>query len=356
VRYFRNYTIRPLLPPTHPDVIWRRAAARWTEIEAIFPDLAPAVALQRRLVRLLIDASARLADPIPPTLTPDAVAEKWHRGVPALRNVPVPIPETLKALVAPLCTALAEGGAGDAALHIRDAVTTAHIDAGSLLSVSLARNPKAIRTSALHLGFSPDLVWLIGELASSPLAHHLQKLTLSLSPGLSPGSDPRTGTGSVGKAAVAFESDASVPTEASPGSDPGTGTGVRPPYWNRGYCPFCGSWPVLIESIDGTRQLRCSFCALQWALPERACVYCGNAGEGFLSAAPDIDRPQRRVELCADCGNYTKVIDAAELTPFPLLAIEDLASMDLDAGAMNRGYQRPELFDLDAIEPLKPTC
>ena len=34
-------------------------------------------------------------------------------------------------------------------------------------------------------------------------------------------------------------------------------------------------------------------------------------------------------------------------TPFPLLAIEDLASMDLDRGAMKRDYRRPELFDLD---------
>ena len=25
------------------------------------------------------------------------------------------------------------------------------------------------------MGFSPDLVWLIGELGSSPLAHHLQQ-------------------------------------------------------------------------------------------------------------------------------------------------------------------------------------
>ena len=306
----------------HPDEIWRRATARWAEIEAVFPDLAPPLALQRRLVRLLVDAAARLDDPRPPTLTPDAIAEKWRRGVPALRNEQVPIPGSLEALVAPLCTALAEGGAGDAALHIRDAIAHGHIDAGSLVSVSLARNQKAIRSSALHLGFSPDLVWLIGELASSPLAHHLQLVSLEL----------------------------------SPGSDPGTRTGVRPPYWNHGYCPFCGSWPVLIESIAGTRHLRCSFCALDWTLPARACLYCGNASKNFVSAAPDVGHPARRVELCASCGNYTKVIDAAEQTPFPLLAIEDLISVDLDSAAMDRGYRRPELVDLDAIEPLKPTC
>ena len=30
--------------------------------------------------------------------------------------------------------------------------------------------------------------------------------------------------------------------------------------------------------------------------------------------------------------------------------------MNLDQGAMNRGYRRPELFDLDAIEPRTSTC
>ena len=86
------------------------------------------------------------------------------------------MPSGLKDTLPRLCTALAEGGAGDSALHIRDAIATRHIDADSLLSVSLARNQKAIRTSALHMGFSPDLVWLIGELASAPLAHRLSAI------------------------------------------------------------------------------------------------------------------------------------------------------------------------------------
>jgi hypothetical protein len=50
------------------------------------------------------------------------------------------------------------------------------------------------------------------------------------------------------------------------------------------------------------------------------------------------------------------VIDVREPTPFPLLAIEDLATMQFDQGAMNRGYRRPELFDLDTIEPRTSTC
>ncbi|HUP40267.1 MAG TPA: hypothetical protein VM115_09130, partial [Vicinamibacterales bacterium] len=69
-----------------------------------------------------------------------------------------------------------------------------------------------------------------------------------------------------------------------------------------------------------------------------------------------VSLPQRRVELCGRCSGYTKVIDVAEPTSFPLLAIADLATIELDQGAMDRGYRRPELFDLDAIEPRTATC
>src|SRR5919106_3515502 len=154
-------------------MLWRRATAQWAEITANLPDLAPAVALQQRLLRLTIDAANGLDAHVPVKLSAESIRAKWASGLPALRNEVVPIPDALKDVLPELCNALAECGAGDSAVHIRDAIVAKAIDADSLLSVSLARNQKAIRTSALHMGFSPDLVWLIGELGSAPLAHQL---------------------------------------------------------------------------------------------------------------------------------------------------------------------------------------
>src|SRR5262249_31778700 len=110
-----------------------------------------------------------------------------------------------------------------------------------------------------------------------------------------------------------------------------------------GYCPACGSWPALAESVGGQRVLRCSFCAAAWQLDEYACIYCGDSGDGFVTAAPDEERKDRRVEVCATCGGYLKTVDVAELSPFPLLAIADLETMDLDMAAMEKGYGRPPL-------------
>lgn len=292
--------------------VWQLALARWAEIARNIPDLEPALTLQQRMLRILLDAANQLEGDTAgsPTNSSDAVLSKWVRGVPAFRNDATPIPPQLKDTLPALCRALVEGGAGDAVEHVSHALENGEIDADSLLRVSLARNEKAIRTSALHMGLSPDLVWLIGELGSSPLAHHLQKRLL-------------------GRSDLA--------------------EGVKA--WDRGYCLCCGSWPAFIEVVNGSRWLRCSFCAASWELTSKRCVYCGNAGDDFVAAAPDVARTDRRVELCGTCGSYTKVIEAVSLTPFPLLAIEDLASVDLDQGAMTREYGRPKLFDLDAIEP-----
>ena len=298
------------MPIRETALLWRLADARWAELGAKSPVLAPAITLQRRLVRLLVDASAGLDDVTPLTVSSESIRDKRLRGLPAMRNERVTIPANLKEILPPICRALAEGGAGDSARHIEHALLDKTLDADSLLGVSLARDRKAIRTSSLHMGFSPDLVWLIGELGSCSLANRLQELLTARAP-------------------------------------------VSADEWNRGYCPFCGSWPAFIETRDRARTLRCSFCAQGWELLSRRCLYCGNAESSFVIAAPQQHLPERCIELCARCGCYTKVLELRAPTLFPLVALEDLATMDLDHAAMEKDYHRPDLPDLDAIEPIR---
>jgi Protein involved in formate dehydrogenase formation len=296
---------------TRGDELRQLARMKISEIQAIQPDLADALELQSTILRLLIDASERLQDSgEAPALQPAAVIEKWSRGITAFRGESFPLPSSAKEDVLRICGALATGEATDSAHHIHGAVAEGEIDAGSLISVSLARNQKAIRTSAIHMGMAPDLLWLIGELASAPLAHRLQA-QLFTSPAIQ-------------AAATA---------------------------WDAGHCPCCGSWPALIEVLqDQTRVLRCSYCTASWSLRNSRCIYCNNRDQRFVSAAPDMERPDRRLDLCAACGSYTKVTEVDALTPFPLVAIADLGTMDLDEGAMSRGYGRPPLVDLDEVD------
>ena len=99
----------------------------------------------------------------------------------------------------------------------------------------------------------------------------------------------------------------------------------------------------MAEVVDGHRTLRCSFCATAWELTTYACVYCGEDGEPFVTAAPDEERKDRRVEVCSSCGGYMKTVDTTALSPFPLLAIGDLETMDLDMAAMEHGYAKPAM-------------
>jgi formate dehydrogenase maturation protein FdhE len=64
-----------------------------------------------------------------------------------------------------------------------------------------------------------------------------------------------------------------------------------------------------------------------------------------VTFAGSVDRPHLRVEICGGCGGYLKTVDVAELSPFPLLAIADLETMELDMMAMEKSYRRPPLMD-----------
>ena len=290
------------------------ADERWQRVIAVHPDLEPAVTLQQALLAEIMGlADAIQRHPMPRlSLPPRYLAAKLSRGVPAFSGEPIPLPvPRLTASLGRLCDQLAAGGAGDVAARIRAAVDEGTMDAGSLFTASLARNQTAIREGATHRGLAPDLVWLVGELTVSPVAYALQRTLFA------------TTTDETLGAALA--------------------------QWRNGYCPACGSWPALAEVVEGHRVLRCSFCAAAWELPTYACVYCQEAGEPFTAAAPDEERKDRRVEICKTCTGYLKTVDLPELSPFPLLAIADLETMDLDVAAMEHGFARPPLREIKGL-------
>jgi FdhE protein len=291
------------------------AERRWKAIGEARPDLTPALELQRQLLGRVMDATEVLDGGRLPRLSlpPKYLAAKLARGVPAFAGEPIPLPVPVLAPAAlRLADALARGGAGEAADHIRETLESGRIEAASLLAASLHRDQAALRTGAAHRGLSPDLLWLVAELAVSPFVHALQRLLF-------------------GHAAPELQAALAA--------------------WNHGYCPACGSWPAVAEVVSGHRTLRCSFCSAAWELTTYACIYCEESGEKFVTAAPDEERKDRRVEVCSACGGYLKTVDVPELSPFPLLSISDIETTDLDVAAMEHGYARPALKDFASRKP-----
>ena len=300
------------IPQISAENLLSDGSRRWDAIVGVRPDLQPAVDLQRQLLAIVIELRREFSGGKLPRLSlpPRYLAAKLTRGVPALAGEPVPVPgAALLPALGELCNTLESGGAGEAARHIGEALRAREIDAGSLLTASLNRDQDAIRAGAVHRGLAPDLMWLIGELAISPFAHALQMRL--------------------------FDTSDETLTAALDA-------------WNHGYCPACGSWPALAEAAHGHRTLRCSFCAAGWELATYTCIYCGNDTETFVTAAPDMERKDRRVEACGGCGGYLKTVDLDALSPFPLVAISDLETTDLDVAAMEHGYGRPAMKGLSA--------
>ena len=161
------------------DKLLESAQRRWQVVRDTRPDLAPALTLQHDLLTRVIDLSEALAAGRLPRLSlpPKYLAVKLMRGVPALAGEPIPLPvPILTPTLFGLCDALAAGGAGEAATHIRESLQGGALEPASLLTASLCRDQAALRTGAVHRGLSPDLMWLVAELAVSPYAHALQRM------------------------------------------------------------------------------------------------------------------------------------------------------------------------------------
>lgn len=295
------------LPPVSRDARLAQAEARWVAMVARKPDLHAAISLQRKLIGLVVDLTEAFEGGRPPRLSlpPRYLTTKLSSRIPALTGEPIPVPvDAVRPALLDLCRALAEGGGGEATLQIQTAMEDGRLDVPALLTLTLHRQQGVLRTVATKAGLGHDLLWLVADLAVSPYAHALLNSLFGAVPEGSP-------------LAAALDG------------------------WSRGYCPLCGSWPALAEAHGDRRRLRCSFCAAAWDVPEGSCLYCGDASARFTSIETDPARPRRVVETCGACRGYAKVIDIDTSLPFPLLALADLDSMDLDLVAMQQGFARP---------------
>jgi hypothetical protein len=292
-----------------------RAMARWAAIGLEQPNLGRALDLQRRLVGRQLDLLATLGPVVaavsPPTET--NVLDLLADGFPVLRGGIGPLPvDLLGPVMVDLSSDIAEISGYHAATRVGEAIASGTIDAAALLACVYQRDQDAVRQMAADPHVVVDLLWLVGDLVAAPVVYMQQVAALREGVPDSPVRD-------------ALER------------------------WDQGYCPACGSWPALAEFFFGERLLRCAFCAATWRPPSRRCVYCGTTGADFRTIAVDQERPGRRLELCRSCGGFLKTLDMELVTPFPLVAIEDLASADLDQAALHHGFKR---LPLPVLRPI----
>ncbi len=110
--------------------------------------------------------------------------------------------------------------------------------------------------------------------------------------------------------------------------------------WDRGYCPICGSFPEmsLLRGKEGSRWLRCGFCASQWHFHRGACPFCDTRESGNIEIFFVEGSEHERVEVCHKCKRYVKGLDTRNLVDEVVREVMDLGLMHLDAIAQEKGY------------------
>ena len=194
-----------------------------------------------------------------------------------------------------VCQALEQADADAIAEAIRDGA----LNPSALLHEVLAGQPQAVALRAEALQLNPSLTATVLRLAAFPALARIA------------------------------------------GSCAGQRQGIA---WDHGYCPTCGSWPLLGEArgLEQQRFLRCGLCATAWPFGRLHCPFCDNQDFrtlGYLHVEGEEDR--YRAGTCDLCHGYVKWVSTIFSLSDPQLLVADLATLHLDLAAADRGFFVP---------------
>jgi FdhE protein len=108
--------------------------------------------------------------------------------------------------------------------------------------------------------------------------------------------------------------------------------------WTHGFCPLCGGEPdFAVITPAAERHLICSRCTLHWNFAPLTCPHCNNSDRTRITsfATPD---GQYRVYACDVCHRYLKAYDGRRASRPVMHIVDTVATLPLDAAAMQRGY------------------
>ncbi len=109
--------------------------------------------------------------------------------------------------------------------------------------------------------------------------------------------------------------------------------------WRHGTCPLCGGEPdlsVITPSAD--RLLICSRCTTRWRFDQLACPFCLNDDRRRITSFATRDGLYR-LNGCDVCQRYLKAFDGRHAARPVMPIVDAIATLPLDAAAVQRGYR-----------------
>jgi FdhE protein len=108
--------------------------------------------------------------------------------------------------------------------------------------------------------------------------------------------------------------------------------------WHHGHCPYCGWEPdFAVITPSGDRRPICGRCLGQWAYAPLTCPFCKNDDRTLVTSFATRDG-RYRVYGCDVCKRYLKAYDARNAARPVMVSVDSIATLPLDAAAMQRGY------------------
>lgn len=109
--------------------------------------------------------------------------------------------------------------------------------------------------------------------------------------------------------------------------------------WEAGHCPLCGGEPDLaVITPAAERLLICSRCLARWRFDQIMCPFCRNDDRSRITSFTSRDG-RYRLSGCDVCERYLKAYDARNASRPVMPAVDSVATLPLDAAAMQRGYK-----------------
>jgi formate dehydrogenase maturation protein FdhE len=109
--------------------------------------------------------------------------------------------------------------------------------------------------------------------------------------------------------------------------------------WPHGNCPLCGGEPDFsVITPAAERLLICSRCTSRWRFQQLACPWCLNADRAKITSFATRDGLYR-LSGCDVCMRYIKAFDGRNAPRHVMPVVDTLATLTLDAAAVQRGYR-----------------
>jgi hypothetical protein len=108
--------------------------------------------------------------------------------------------------------------------------------------------------------------------------------------------------------------------------------------WTHPYCALCAGEPDLsVITPAAERHLICGRCELRWKWEPLACPYCRNSDRARVTSFATSDG-RYRVYACDVCRRYLKAYDGRRASRPVMPMVDAVATLPLDAAAIQRGY------------------